>query len=38
MPAAASLVVVCDLDFVGITVLPAETHPVLIVEANAILP
>jgi hypothetical protein len=30
--------VVCDLDFVGITVLPAEAHPVLIIETNAILP
>jgi hypothetical protein len=28
----------CDLDFVGIAVLPAEAHPVLIIETNAILP
>jgi hypothetical protein len=31
------LVVVRDFDFVGIAVLPAETNPILLVDANAML-
>jgi hypothetical protein len=31
-------VVVCDLDFVGITALPTETNSVLLVDTNTVLP
>ena len=31
------LVIICDLDFVGIARLPSKTHPVLGVDPNAVL-
>src|SRR6266849_3216847 len=31
-------VVICNLDFIGISVPPAETNPPLIVDADAVLP
>jgi hypothetical protein len=31
-------VVVCDFDFVGISVLPPETDPELVIDADAVLP
>jgi hypothetical protein len=34
----ARLVVVRDFDFVGMAILPPETDPVLLVDANAVLP
>ena len=34
----ARLVVIRDFDFVGIAGLPAKTHPILVVDANAVLP
>jgi hypothetical protein len=35
---ARFLVVVRDFDFVGIAILPLETNPILLVDANAVLP
>jgi hypothetical protein len=31
-------VVVCDFNFVGISVLPPETNPELVIDADAVLP
>jgi hypothetical protein len=31
------LVVVCDLNLIGISILPAKAHTILLVDANAVL-
>ncbi len=36
-PIRVAIVVVCDFDFVGITILPAKADSVLVIDADAVL-